>query len=676
MTNDELLQAVKRQLNQAAGFEGDDLQTDREHALSYYYQRPNGTEIEGRSTAVSGDVSAMVEASLTAAMEAFSGAGLAQFDALGADDEEQAALESDAVVYYTVRQANGRWHLKQAIKDTLLMRNGWVKVWCEETKRHEVKEYRNVEPEALLALTTRDDAECKVLKFEDGYARIRCTYTDKEFRVESIAPENMLYPKAYDGADFEALQRIPVIAERHIDTRAALIAMGFSREKVERINEYRTDTNMVSAARNPRRDGTLTPGLDKDSELVEWLEVYCLVDGERQKLCCDSQFREVFLREAADVVVYATGQCFVAPHRLTGISVWDKIRQTQDINTALTRSLLDNVQATSKSRLAYLDGKVNPDDIADGRVNGAMRVRGSVTRVSDAVMPFAVPDTSSGIRDAIQHQRQIRTELGGASLDMQSGEMQMSKQVGSMGLDRAFSVAEALAGHITQNIADTLVRSVFLIAHAVLRKHFDEPLEVKRSSGRWQSIVPSKWRPRTALTVNVGMSPGERGRRAAALDKLLQAHLQLEQLGKADVLVDQDGFFNLLMEWARVSEIPNPERYFIDPRSDASQAARQAKDEQAEQQANQQQQLVTQAIELEKLRTAFEKYKTDSQNAIEVWKAKVDARIEYAKLGQEAEIEEAKLITPLAGKALERKHGQQNGRTQPEPEQDSADGAE
>src|SRR5690606_18384427 len=116
----------------------------------------------------------------------------------------------------------------------------------------------------------------------------------------------------------------------------------------------------------------------------------------------------------------------------------------QDINTALQRALLDNVQATSKNRLAYIDGKANPDDIADGRVNGAIRVKGSVGRVADAIMPLAVPDTSQGIRDAIQHQRQIRTELGGSSLDMQAGELQVSKQVGSLGLDRAFSVAEQL----------------------------------------------------------------------------------------------------------------------------------------------------------------------------------------------------------------------------------------
>src|SRR5690606_26037853 len=214
------------------------------------------------------------------------------------------------------------------------------------------------------------------------------------------------------------------------------------------------------------------------------------------------------------------------------------LRQNQDINTALTRALLDNVQATSKNRLAFLDGKCNPDDVADGRVNGAIRVKPSVARVGDAVMPVAVPDTSGGIKDAIEHQRRIRTELGGSSLDMQAGELQVSKQVGSLGLDRAFSVAEQLSAHMTQNLADTLIRSVFLLAHATLRENFDIPVDIKRSSGRWQTAVPAEWRPREALTVNVGMSPGERSRRMTALNELLKVYMTLSEQGLDEVLVN------------------------------------------------------------------------------------------------------------------------------------------
>lgn len=681
MTDAELLEKLRSQLHRAAGYESDELATDRERAMDYYLMRPNGTEVTGRSSAVSGDVSAMVESNLAAMMEAFGDKHIARFDAAGPEDEDQAALESDAVTYMVMCDAGGRWHLAQAIKETLQLRNGWVKVWCEERRTASIDEYRKVKPEALLELTERPGVETKVLKYDpdDGYLKLRRVRVDKKFRAEAVAAENMLYPKQYDGCTFEALQAIPVIAERHIDTRSDLVRMGFSKTQVDRLKVYTADGNSTAAARNPRKDNALTPGLDASSESVEWLEVYALLDGgdgiaERQKICCDAAFKELLAREAAPTVVYATGQCFIAPHRLTGISLWDKLRQTQDINTALTRALLDNVQATSKSRLAYLDGKANPDDIADGRVNGAIRVKSSVARVSDAVMPFVVPDTSSGVREAINHQRGIRTELGGASLDMQTAQVQFNKQMGSEGLDRAYSVAEQLAAHMTQNVADTLVRSVFLIAHAVIREHFDQPLPVKRSSGRWEKVNPKDWQPRTSLTVNVGMSSGERMRRQASLDKLLQVHLTLEERGQDGILVDRMGFFDLLMEWARVADVPNPERYYIDPMSERSMKAAEAKAKQQAQTQAQQSQLVTQAVQIEKMGKALEKYKTDLEAAIEVWSKKVDAKIEYAKLGQAAEVAEMTQVMGAAKGALDAKFGSQ-GREESEGKPAAHNGA-
>lgn len=672
MTNDELLGALKRQHVQCAGFESDDLSTDRQTALDYYHQRPNGTEIVGRSTVVSGDVSASVESNLAAMMEAFSSPNVAAFDPVYGD-VDAAQLESDAVVDYVMRQGNGRWQLAQAIKETLRLRNGWTKVYCELEKAVTIEDYRNVDEAAYAQLTTRPGIACKVLKYEDGYLKLRCERTYKQFRCEAVAPENIVYPKSYDGCDFEALQRIPYIAERHIEIRDAAIKRGFNEAAVNRIPELRNDPNATAGARNPRKDNALTPGTDKASEQIEWWEIWALVDGERQKVCTDAKFQEVLLKEAHSLVPYSTGQCFIAPHRLTGISLWDKLRQVQDERTALKRARDDNVQATSKNRIAYLDGKVNVDDISDGRVNGAIRVKASVARVSDAVMPLVVPDTSAPIVAAIDALKQERAEMGGASLDMQTGELQMTKQVGSMGLDRAFSVAEQLAAHMTQNVADTLIRSTFLVAHATLREHFTEAIPVK-SRGNLVMVTPSQWQPRTQLTVNVGMSPGERTRRAAALDKYLQTHIQLAQLGMSDVLVNLDGFYALLMDWGRVADVPTPERYFIDPRSVESQKARQAKGLAAQQQQAEQKQLVNQAVELEKLKTAFDKYKQDMDAAIEVWAKKVDAKIEYAKLGQEAEIAEANIVG-AAAKDMIRGKREREGREESEGKPNSASNA-
>lgn len=638
MKNHELLQRIKSQLNDCAGFDGDEIAEDRKTALDYYFMRPMGTEVPGRATAVSGDVSAMVEANLAAMMEAFGNDSVVEFDATGPEDEEQAQLEADVVTHYVMKENSGRYHIAQAIKDALLLRNGWIKVWVEENRTTKIEEYRGVTPESIGEIIDRPGVECDIQTFDesDGYLKVRCTYVSKRFRSESVATENVFYPKAYDGVDFRALQEIPFIAERHVEPRYELLRRGFPKRKVDELPSHRSDGSIVGMARNPRQTSDHGPGVDESSELVEWYEAYVVLDGERQKVCFSGN--ELLKREPAQLVPYATGVAMIAPHRLTGISIWDKTRQSQDINTALQRALLDNVSATSKSRLVYLDGKANPDDVADGRVNGAIRVKANVGRVGDAVMPLVVPDTSAGIQSAIQHQRGIRTELGGAALDLQAAEMQLNRQVGSQGVDRMYSAAEQLAGHMTGNIAQTLIRSTFLLAHATLREHFDEPVQIKQQ-GNWSEAVPAQWPARERLTVKVGMSPGERTRRQMSLDKLLQSQVQLAQLGMDEVLVNIDGFYALLMDWARVSDVPSPERYFVDPRTEASQKAAKAKEEAAQEMKQQQQQLVQQAIELEKLRTAFDKYKTDAELQFKYWKEVLGSEVEEAKIAGSATVE-------------------------------------
>jgi hypothetical protein len=134
------------------------------------------------------------------------------------------------------------------------------------------------------------------------------------------------------------------------------------------------------------------------------------------------------------------------------------------------------------------------------------------------------------------------------------------------------------------------------------------------------------------------------------------------------ILVHLEGFYSLLMDWARVSDVPNPERYYIDPQSESSLKAQENQRAQQKVQRDQQAQMVKQAVELEKLGRALEKYKADLDGAIEVWAKKVDARIEYAKLGQEAEVEEARIVGAAATDILRGKRESEARREESESE--------
>jgi hypothetical protein len=638
MNQREMVQRIKGQLHDCEGFEGDTIAEQRKAALDYYAQRARGDEVAGRSHVVSGDLSAMVEANLAQMLDAFDSDSIAYFDAVGEEDEDQAQLETATVQYFVMSKGNGFLPLASAIKDALLVRNGIVCVDVETHTETSTRSYSHVRPEAFAALLHQPNTKAETISFDPktGKAKIRFTTERKRFVIEAVALEDFLYLKNWNSP---YLQDIPFCARRRIEPRSELLRRGFPKDKVARLKSIR-NVGPQAAARNVRSDTQLSRGIDESQELIEWFECYAMMDAgdgisERHRVSVSGQ--ELLEDVPMPLVPFCNGIAILNPHRFVGISLYDKLKQVQDITTGLERALLDNVNTTNKNRTAYLDNKVNVDDINNGRTNGSIRVKG-VQDVRAAVTAFTIPDTSVGILANLQHQQARRTELGGAALDLASGAMQLNDRVGSQGLDRAYSVMEMLAAMMTKLCAHTLIRSVYLLAHAQLREKWNMPAPVKRT-GRWISPLPAKWQARECCTVKVGMSPGERARRVTMSREMLQTQLALVDKGMEDILVNVDGFYALLMDMARWGDMENPEQYFVDPRSDAAKEAMAAKSAAAQRNAQMQQALMQQAIGLEQLGRALEKYKADQETQFKYWRETLLAEVEEAKIAGAATTE-------------------------------------
>lgn len=632
---DTLAQKLKNQLHHCEGFDGDEISTQRRKALDYYFQRQRGDEVLGRAAVVSGDVSSMVEATLAQMMEAFSSGRVCDFDPMDSDDETQAALESEAVEYFVMGRENGFLEMLSAIKEALLLRNGVVKVEAIDKTTRRAKRLGNVEPAALAELIAPDEVVAHEYDEDTQELTLTIETARRDLQVRSIPLENFLY---YGEWTRPTLEGIPVCAERHLDTRAELTAcFPKARSIIDGLTPHKTDLKTESQARNPKTSRKPNTPVDESQELIEWYEVYVRMgagDGvDELHRVCMSYVDGVIIDDApVPFLRLAAGTAIINPHRFTGISLYDKLKQNQDIRTALRRALLDNVQATTKNRLAIMDGVVNTDDVTDGRVNNAVRVKATVPDIRAAVMPLVVPDTSANILANLESTARERSEMGGSALDMQSAQMQIGgDRMGSQGLERAYSVAEQLSAAMMKTLAATLIRDVFLLAHRTLREYFDEPLPIKRN-GKWTHVVPSQWPERHSVTIKPGMSPGERSRRVQALGEVINAQMMLADKGMDQVLVDLDGFNRALLDWARLAEVQNPEQYFIDPESDRSRAALQNKQKQAAQVDSQKKALMQQAFGLEQLRIAFEKYRSDAELQFKYYDSVLRSETEEAKI--------------------------------------------
>lgn len=639
----ELFKLCQLQLRDCVMFESDVAAQDFKSAWDYYFQRVRGDEVPGRSTAVAGDLSASVEANLAQMMDAYSTSNLADFDALGEDDEEQAALESDTVTHFIMKTQNGFVELASAVKNALVARDGIMKIWADEYTETSTRVYDKVAPEVYELVAP----EAELLSYDDGTGELtaRETRTHKRFRARCVANENFHYPRNWDAHDF---QECPAVFERHEDSRSELVRLGVcSKAEAARLSPVTTygnsPTQVVRNVRGTVPNNQTLP--DKTLEKIEWFEGYLLVDmdddgiAERRRICFHYDDGVILSNDPAEVVPYAKGVTLLMPNRSTGISQYDKLRQNQDEHTGFKRALHDNVNTVTKNRIVVLDGPTNDADLADGRTNGVIRVRkggpDGVEDVRAAAMPLQVPDNSVSILQNIDALKRERAEMGGAALDLASAQAQVggpNARLGSQGLDRAYSAMEQLAALMTKLVAETLIRNVWLLAHATLRANYTEPVNIRRSGG-WQSSVPAQWRPRSAVTPRIGQSPGERARVAAALERLLEKQeLLAGQFGMDEVLVNAQKYYRTLMQWCRVSDLANPEQYLINPTSPQAQQALKQKQATAQQESKARQSLMDRAIGTKETQISLDKYKHDSSLQHSYWSDVLGSEVEEAKI--------------------------------------------
>jgi len=479
MTNKEIVTKVKQALLFAVGFENDDESTDRQHALDRYLMRPRGDEVSGRSQVQGGTISAMVEAVLAYMTEAFSSTRIVSFDSFGKLDERQAQLESDAIEFHIMKRGRGKLTFLKNCKDALLLRNCLNKVWVETKENVATRELENVKPVALGELTNVPGAQVDLLEYDkdNETAKIRITTQRKVLRIEATDPTNFVYTDGWESHD---LQEIPLCGEHMVTTRSdAVDVYGLPKAKVDKLTAYRKDYKSDKSARKPKSLERDRSPVDASQELIEWYYLFVLLDldgdgiSERYLICIDYKGTTLLKKERRNLVEFAAGACILMPHELRGLSLVDKLDQQETLDTGLLRAFMDNANANTKNRMLYLEGKLDPTQLEDGRVNSDIGVSG-VDDVRRAAAPVPVNDLTSGLLAMIQDQRVRRAEIGGAALEMASGNMQLNDRLGSEGLDRAYSAKEQLAALFTSTIAETIIVNTYLLAHATMRENFSD----------------------------------------------------------------------------------------------------------------------------------------------------------------------------------------------------------
>jgi hypothetical protein len=318
-------------------------------------------------------------------------------------------------------------------------------------------------------------------------------------------------------------------------------------------------------------------------------------------------------------VCYAVGNVILYPHRMDGISLFDRIGEIQEIKSKALRNWIENSNKVNRPRLAINESIANLADAKDA-TNDLIRVTGP-----GGLEPVPVIDAGPSLSMLMNYADKARSERGGAALDMQaSATTQIASNQTAQGIERQYSVKEQLAAMMARTLGETGLRSAFQIAHYLLRTQWGGPLTVK-VEGQWIEVDPSQWKARSGVRIRIGQSDSQRAKKMVSLDSVLQKQIAAMQQGMDGVLTDASRIYNSAYDWTTTAMLTGPERYWIDPKSEQAQKAAQGKAQQAQAQQQAQGDGMRAAMMLEK-------YKVDAKSFTDLVKTLVDAAIEEAKL--------------------------------------------
>jgi hypothetical protein len=138
------------------------LAQERSKAMDYYQgdMKADMPSLEGRSAAISTDVLDTIEGIMPSLMEIFAGGDeVISFEPVGPEDVQASQQESDYTNYIFMKQNPGFMVLYSFMKDALLSKNGFVKIWFERTEREEKEQYFGLSDDQFAMIAVDPDVE-------------------------------------------------------------------------------------------------------------------------------------------------------------------------------------------------------------------------------------------------------------------------------------------------------------------------------------------------------------------------------------------------------------------------------------------------------------------------------------------------------------------------------------
>jgi hypothetical protein len=600
-SNIELQSLLSNQIQNALGYLGGQLSDSRTKSLEYYLGDKLGTEIDGRSQVVSTDVADTIESLLPNLLRVFTASDkVVHCEPMTAEDVPMAAQATAYLNHVFYKENDGFQLLYNFFKDALIEKNGFLKIYWDDSEKVDYETYENlsiVEKEALQ--DTKDEIEIveeevfedesakeefeKVLEqyqaqgvdtsqvqvpnFDLYNCKIKRIKKTGRVKIESIPPEEFLIDrsaKTIEDADF--------VSHKVLMTRSDLVAMGYPQDEIDELPK--SDLDIYNDEQNVRLtdvdDYNISSATDTTTEKVLVYESYVKYDYDedgiaelRKIVSAGSDGNHILSNMPCDNVPFVTITPIPMPHRFYGRSIAELVEDVQLMKSTVMRQLLDNMYLTNNNRVAVMDGMVNMDDLLTTRPGGIVRTKQPPNQVMQPLQAQPISQQAFPLLSYLDSVREGRT---GVSKEAQGLSPDTLNAKTATGVNALMQQTQMRSELIARVFAETGVKSLFKKIFELMVKYQDKE-KIIMMSNQYIPVRPTEWKDRFNISIVVGLGTGSKEQQTIMLNSILERQLQAFQIqgGKEMPMVNLKNMYNTLTKMVENAGLKNVETYFVDP---------------------------------------------------------------------------------------------------------------
>lgn len=589
MDDDDLRALIEREEADCIAHFTSLLSEQRRKAMQYYYGQPYGNEVEGQSQIVTTEVKDAVEGLMPPLMAIFTaGDEIVRFDPQKPEDEAMAQQATDYANYVFSRVNNGFLALYCMIKDALMQKNGYVKVYWENYEDSSEETYEGLNDLELMQLS--HDPELQLKKqttYPDENPPIpqaiqqqmaaagqeipvqnlhdcvfKRTKKSGKICIDPLPPEEVLISRECPND----ITKARFVEHRTLKTLSEIREMGFDVE--DGIADYapNADFNLERVQRLSYDDALAYRMDDQISDPAMrrvWLcEAYTKVDYDGDGIAELRKVTKVGRTVLDNVefeglpVIGATTS--LMPHKHYGLSIFDEVGDIQLQKSTVTRQLFNNAYGANNGRFEVLDGMVNMSDLLTSRPNGVVRVKavGSVRRIDTQLLgaPFY---------NLLEYLDKAKTNRVGAS-DFPNAVNPDAINSKAAYVDAYKEGATERIGLRARLIAETAVKQIFWKIIELESKHQDKARMV-RLRGKWVQVDPREWANRFDMTVTVGLGTGNQQTTLTGAMGIMQIQGAMIKEGLMGRTVTENNIYKSARAYAKAVFPKEVDSFFTDP---------------------------------------------------------------------------------------------------------------